>query len=129
MRGLTALAGIVALAVIAGCSLPFLQDEVDRRPTRFEQVEIADDRMSVRVDFVGAAEFDPEDICTARYEATTDVVDGELVVGVFKLEHPKPVREGDFCTLEGYQRSLVIELDEPFEGDVVRDLAGVTFGP
>ena len=58
MRRPTAYPGIVAIAIaITGCSLPFLHDdEADRRPTRFEQFEIADDRMSVRVDFVGAAD-------------------------------------------------------------------------
>jgi hypothetical protein len=75
------------------------------------------------------SDFDPDDICTAAYYATAEVIDDELVIGVFKREHPRPAQEGDYCTLEGYARTLIIELDEPFDGDIIRDLAGGTFEP
>jgi hypothetical protein len=117
------------LFAIATCGCTLLSPEPTPSPIRAESVEVAGDGRSVRVDFVGAAEFDPDDICTAQYRGTAEVVEGELVIGIFRVPHPRPAQEGDFCTLEGHARTLVLELDEPFEGDVIRDLAGQTFAP
>jgi hypothetical protein len=125
-----ALAGLaITTALCSGCALFGVDveaDEVRREEgaTRIQSVSIADDRRSLRVGFVGAAEFDPDDLCTASYEAAVAVVDGQLQIGVFALEHPKPPQEGDACTLEGYPRELTIELPEPFFGAAIRDVTG-----
>jgi hypothetical protein len=126
-RGRVLAVGVLSTVAMCGCTL--LSPEETPRPIRAENVELADDRLSVRVDFVGAAEFDPDDICTARYHGTAEVNGDELVIGIFEEEHPRPAQEGDFCTLEGYARTVVIELEDPFEGNVIRDLAGQTFEP
>jgi hypothetical protein len=126
-RGLAVLA--ITAALFAGCALFGVAPEPDDAPraggaTRIDRVTIADDRRSVRVDFVGGAEFDPDNVCTTAYEATAEIVDGQLEIGVFALVHPKEPQEGDFCDLIGFPRELTIELPEPYRGAFVRDVTG-----
>jgi len=96
----------------------------DPRPVRIDAVSISEDRQTVSLRFVGGSEFRANDSCSAAYEATIEVVDDELVVGIFALQHPRPLGEGFACDAMGHLRTLVVELDEPFEGTRVRDLAG-----
>src|SRR5688572_4249296 len=100
-----ATAGMVAAA--CGGSAPSVggvasvANLVDRPHLRFHNVALADDRRSVRVDFVGGRESDPADPCSMEYEGTADVVGSELVVGIFSQPHPGPVPEGQSCTQGG----------------------------
>lgn len=100
---------------------------VPEGPIRFESVELADDGRSVRVDFVGGPEFDPADPCSLAYEGTATIIGEELEIGIRAMQHPKapPPRMG--CGDIGHPRTLELELERPFTGSVVRDLAGQVF--
>lgn len=112
----------------AGCSLlvgptPRAHIEQPPRPVPIQAVTLADDGLSVRIDFIGGAEFDPNDPCTRAYVAEVEVGADDLSVGVFALGHPKAAADV-FCTLIGYQRTLAAILDRPFHGTRVLDRAG-----
>jgi hypothetical protein len=126
-RALTVLA--ITTVLSGGCALLSALPEAREAPrvgdaTRISGVTISDDRRSIRLHFTGGREFDPDDLCTKAYEATVDLVDGLLEIGVFALVHPKPPKEGDSCTLMGHPRELTIELREPYHGASVRDVTG-----
>lgn len=105
---------------------------IERRLLQFNDVTLAENRRSVRLDFTGAAPggtFDPNALCSVGYEATAKVVGEELLIGLYALRGHPPAMSGSplACTQVGYSRSLDVSLDEPFAGHVVRDLAGQTF--
>ena len=93
-------------------------------PVRVETVTLADDRRSVRLEFTGAAEFDPNDPCSLAYEGSAQIEGDVLQVAVLPQPHPMPLAEGTGCDAIGYARHLDIALDEPFAGNRVHDLAG-----
>ena len=126
-RSLAAIA--IAAALGSGCAFFDVAPEPDPAPrvddaTRIDRVAIADDRRSVRVEFIGGREFDPDNQCTKAYEASVNFVDGQLEIGVYALVHPKPPEEGLLCDAMGHVRSLTIELREPYFGATVRDVTG-----
>ena len=128
MRRALAVLAITAV-VSSGCVLLGLGPPPDAAPraggaTRIDRVTIADDRRSVRVEFVGGAEFDPDNVCTNAYEATAEIVDGQLEIGVYALVHSKQPEEGQLCELMGFPRELTIGLPEPYLGALVRDVTG-----
>ena len=92
--------------------------------TPIQGVDIAPDGLSVRVTFVGSAEFDPANPCTHAYEARAMVAGDELQIGIFARPHPLDLPRNAACELIGYPRTLLVQLDEPFHGTSVRDLAG-----
>lgn len=126
-----AIFAVPMVVVLTACdSLPIVlpgADEPERlEPISIESVELADDGRSIRVDFIGAAEFDPADPCTSAYEVTADVDDDELLVSIFPLRHPSAGAGADVeCEAVGLLRTAVVELPRPFEGDTVRDLRGI----
>jgi hypothetical protein len=121
-------ASLAIWVLVTGCSIlvgpiPRAHIQQPPRPVPIQAVAIADDGLSVRIDFIGGAEFDPNDPCTRAYVAEVEVGTDDLSVGVFALEHPKAAADV-FCTLIGYQRTLVATLDRPFHGTRVLDRAG-----
>lgn len=117
----------LATAVSAcGWILPF-PVELPRRgdhPSMVEGVAIADDHRSVDVAFIGGPEFDPDNPCSVAYDGTARVVGDELEIGIYALEHPTPIPPDTSCGLVGFPRTITLLLDEPFNGLIVRDLAG-----
>lgn len=92
---------------------------------RVDSVQLAPDVRSVRLDLVGRAEFDVNDPCSAAYEAVAEIVNpDELILGVYELAHPTQLQQGMACADVGYQRTLVVRLDEPFTGTQVIGPAG-----
>ncbi len=132
MKASSVLAVLVAGAALCACaptSQPISDENapISDRPVSFENVLLADDGRSVRVDFVGGKEFDPDDPCSLAYHGTAEIADEELEIGIYAEQHPKPLPPDTGCAAMGYPRTLVLALDEPFTGTVVRDLAGQVF--
>lgn len=132
MRSVTALSVSIASAVaLSACGTALLPDAepgpVPLGPVPFDSVVLADDGRSARVDFIGGQKFDLDNPCSVAYEATAEVVDEELEIGVYGKPHPRPLPANMDCDAMGHSRTLTIELEEPFAGMVVRDLAGYTF--
>lgn len=120
---------IVAMALLAACAAfePPLDGEAvphDPNPLRVGSATVADDGRSVEVTFTGGKEFDPDDPCSVAYEASAEVNGDALMIGIVALPHPGRFPEGWGCDAMGYGRTVVIPLDEPFEGTTVRDLTG-----
>lgn len=132
MRFIEVCAGLAVIAAVlsaCGAAPPSGGGEpapVPSRPLSVETVVPAADGRSVRVDFTGGQTFDPANPCSVAYEAMAEVVDGELEIGMYARPHPMPLAPGTACDAMGHARTLTIELDEPFTGTVVRDLAGYT---
>ena len=130
MKNVRPLMALAAILLLVACEAIGIgppgagQVATDARPVRIEAVSLVGDRQSLSLRFTGGAEFDANDSCTVAYEATAEVVDDELVVGIFALQHPRPLGEGFACDAMGHLRTLDVELEEPFEGTRVRDLAG-----
>jgi hypothetical protein len=93
-------------------------------PVRVESVTLAEDGRSVRLEFIGAAEFDANDPCTLAYEATAEIEGDVLQIAVVPQAHPKPLAEGTACDAMGYPRQIDVALDGQFAGNRVHDLAG-----
>lgn len=126
------LATLIAGTALAGCgTMPMpIGDEfapVPDGPVRFDNVVLAEDRRSVRIDFIGSREFDPDNPCSNAYEGTAEIVGDELEIGIYAQQHPKPLAPGTACDAMGHPRTLALDLDEPFTGTVVRDVAGQVF--
>lgn len=129
---LRVIAVLAVMAGLAGCGIttpPIPGDPAPVRdgPVRVDNVVLAEDRLSVRADFVGSSEFDPENPCSNAYVGTAEIVGDELEIGIYAEQHPQPLAPGTACGGVGYARTLTLELDEPFTGAVVRDLAGQVF--
>lgn len=123
-RTIAALFAEVTGCGAAGISLDGVHAPVPSGPVSVDTVTLADDRLSVRVDFIGGQEFDPDNPCSVAYEGTAEIVGDELEIGIFAQQHPKTLPEDWACELMGYPRTLVLDLSEPFKGTRVRDLAG-----
>ena len=130
MNAWAVLVGSAAALCACGVTSQPLGDDhapVSDRSVSFENVVLADDGRSVRVDFIGGKEFDPENPCSTAYRGTAEIVDEELEIGIYAQPHPKPLPPDTGCELIGYPRTLALDLHEPFTGSVVRDLAGQVF--
>lgn len=122
---------VTVTGALAGCGttpLPIGGElvPVPDGPVRFDDVVLAEDRRSVRINFIGSEEFDPDNPCSNAYEGTAEIVGDELEIGIYAQQHPKPLAPGTACDAMGHPRTLTLEL-EPFTGTVVRDLAGQVF--
>lgn len=132
MKASAVLAVLVVGAALGACgpTSQLISDDnapFSDRPVSFENVVIAEDRRSVRVDFIGGKEFDPDDPCSLAYHGTADIVGDDLEIGIYAEQHPKPLPPDTGCPAMGYSRTLTLNLDEAFMGFVVRDLAGQVF--
>ena len=119
-------AAIAGALVACGATTPIDGEPapIPDGPVRFENVILADDRLSVRVDFIGGREFAPDEPCSIAYEGTTEIVGEELEIGIYAIQHPMPLAPDQGCDAMGHSRTLTLPLEEPFEGTVVRDVAG-----
>ena len=128
MGRIRTVSGLLAAGVLVACgAVTPIGGEfapVPDGPVRFENVVLADDGRSVRVDFIGGREFAPDDPCSVAYEGTAEVVGDELEIGIYTIQHPVPLPPDQACDAMGHPRSLVLQLVEPFEGTTIRDLAG-----
>lgn len=71
------------------------------------------DGRSLVVTFVGGAPYVSGKACTVAYRAEVDESAGEVTVQLFSNEPPPPDTENFGCTLEGYLRSVDVDLDAP----------------
>lgn len=126
VRGIAGVRPAVFAVLLTACAAPSFAPAPDS-PLHIDDVTLADDRRSVTVEFIGGAEFDPNDPCSVAYDGTTRVVDEELQIGIFARRHPKPLPPNTACSGVGYARELVLRLDEPFTGSTIRSLAGEHF--
>jgi len=119
---------LLSVSVSMGCGAAELPPVNVRPPqiVRFDRVELSDDSLAVRVDFIGARAFDPDDSCTHDYGMETAMIDDVLEITLTQLPHPLEgaAPEGVLCTAEGHPRQAVATLEEPFLGTTVRDRAG-----
>lgn len=94
-----------------------------------DSISRSDDHHVVILEFTGSAPYVEADPCTAQYEGWARQTDGVLEVAVVlvigALEHGS-LPSGVACEAVGYLREVQVELDQPFDGNVVRDLAGFT---
>lgn len=99
-----------------------------QRLVRIDDIGMSADGTVVTLSFIGSPEFVADDPCTAEYGGKAEVVDDVLEVAVSatidRYEHGTPLAANVNCTDLGYQRSVAVELGEPFAGGMVRDLAG-----
>lgn len=125
-RGSSAISSATLLIALAACAGVEPEAPLPAAPklVRIDTVALAGDRRSVSVDFAGARQFDPSNPCTAAYEGTAEVDDEELVIGVYEQPHPGSLPEGVACDSMGHPRSLVLPLEQAFDGMRIRDLAG-----
>ena len=135
----------MTLVMLAGCG-EIVPEPADKQPNAAEQpggatggrmvrvddIELSTDGAVVTLKFTGSPEFAEDDPCIADYVGMAEMADGILEVAVFvtvdRGQHGTPLRANVECTDLGYERSVVVELPEPFAGGMVRDLAdGVRF--
>ena len=86
------------------------QPDRDFRYLSIEQLTLSKDGRRIKLDFVGARAYSPDDPCSADYAATVAVVEGVLEVGVEESSRPSPT-EGIECDAMGHARSLEVNLD------------------
>lgn len=93
-----------------------------------DRFTLSADRTSLEVGFIGGPVYDADDPCSTDYEATSEWRDDVLEVGVVKTKGMgHGIGFGNHsltCTAMGYGRTIVLELDEPFDGSEIRDANG-----
>ncbi len=101
----------------------------DRHQVRADSVQV--DGRTVVANFTGGPIFDPDDACSIEYAMDADIIAGDLQISIYsirngRLSTPRPDGVLLTCGAMGYPRTASVELDRPFLGTVVRDLAGGT---
>jgi hypothetical protein len=82
-------------------------------PGAWTGARTGEDGLSLTLFFVGAADYAPDEPCTMRYVPLVDETETEVKVAI-RGERP-PTADGRIaCTLEGYSRSVKVDLGEPF---------------
>ena len=82
-------------------------------PGAWSGARTSDDGRSLVSFFVGAAEYEPDQPCTMRYVPAVEVTETEVHVAI-RGERPATADGTIVCTLEGYSRSVNVELSNPF---------------
>jgi hypothetical protein len=100
-------------------------DEPD--PVSFDSWRFSSDRRSVTVAFTGGPVFDPDNPCSKAYRGSAHATGDELVIGIYPEPFPGEMPDDLACTAEGHNRSVAIDLAQPFHGTRVRDVAGQLF--
>lgn len=77
------------------------------------------DGRSVLVTFVGGAPYVAGQPCTVAYRAEVIEAADEVAVRLFSIAPPPPEDDSFGCTLEGYHRSVEVDLDAPLGERVV----------
>jgi hypothetical protein len=93
------------------------------RAIGIDEATLSPDGTELTVRFTGGKDYDPSDGCSARYFGWAHETDGVLEVKVVD-DTPPFAAPAPSCPALGYSRSVTIELDAPFTGERVRDLAG-----
>ena len=93
------------------------------RAIGIDEAALSPDGTALTVRFTGGKDYDPSDPCSARYLGWAHETDGVLEVKVVD-DTPPFAAPAPSCPAIGYSRSVTIELDTPFTGERVRDLAG-----
>jgi hypothetical protein len=92
---------------------------------QIEDITISEDHRTVELAVIGGPEYDPENPCSSHYFGWAHVVDGLLLAKVVDdtppFANPNP---NVFCTAEGHDRRMTVELEEPYEGGVAHDVSG-----
>jgi hypothetical protein len=127
---------VLTAVALAACAAPvpvpplptepvFAGPPPPERLVRFETVAIAEGRL-VTLEFIGGKPFMLGDPCSHDYFGWAQRAGDELQAAVVDVTPRIPAPEGDviLCTLGGYPRAVTVELEEPFSGTTVRDLAG-----
>jgi hypothetical protein len=71
------------------------------------------DGLSLSLFFVGAAEYEPGQPCTMRYVPVVHETAAEVAV-VMRGEHPPAANDTTVCPAIGYERSVTVDLAQPF---------------
>jgi hypothetical protein len=126
-------------ATLASCRteirLPRIVDrepQADDRRVRIDELTQNDDKRTVHLSFTGGPPFDLADACSTDYVAVGEVRDDVLEVAVIEtvtMGEGMPEQSVDavpliVCPAVGHPWTLELELDAPFLGSTVRDLAG-----
>ena len=94
------------------------------RLVRIDDIALTDEGLTVWLRFTGGKPFVPGDPCSTAYTGWARAVGDELEVAVVQLDLGGPLSTPVACTAMGYARTVTFELDAPFRGTTVRDLAG-----
>jgi hypothetical protein len=92
---------------------------------RIDSVAISGDGATLTVKFTGGKDYDPSDPCTNHYFGWARETEGALRVKV--VDDTPRAASGPTeaaCDAIGYGRTIAIDLDQPFHGSRVEDLAG-----
>jgi hypothetical protein len=94
-------------------------------PVRFDWVSLTPDGAAVTLKFVGGKEYDLRDPCSNHYfgwaHEFEGTLDAKIIDDTLRL---MPEAAQVACTLEGYSRTVTVQLASPFLGARIRDLAG-----
>jgi hypothetical protein len=135
---------VLAVAlVLGGCGDPIssalgIPPVIDRQPqpddrrVRIDDIDLRDDKRTVRLGFTGGPPFDPDDPCSTDYVAVGEVRDEVLEIAVIETVSsgellPEQLDDEGVqiaCDAIGHARTLELELAEPFLGSTVQDLSG-----
>ena len=93
---------------------------------RADDVKLSDDRMILRVDFVGGPTYERDNPCFVDYTYYTNEVGEVLELGITELHAPAPTRppppEPEVeCPAVGELRHADLDLDRPFDGTTVKN--------
>jgi len=92
---------------------------------RIDDITISEDRRTVELTVVGGPEYDPDNSCSSHYFGWAHVVDGVLEAKV--VDDTPPFANADpnvFCTAEGHERRMTVELEQAYDGGVAHDVSG-----
>lgn len=92
-----------------------------------EEVAFSDDRVTVRLQFIGGREWTAEEpACSVDYSGRAQVVDDTLeVAAVVEVDRTRGIVDGQTaCESMGHVRFVVVELPGPFEGTHVQTVDG-----
>lgn len=124
-----AIAVPTATTVIAPPPTPSMVAELPSgRVVTADEVMFSEDMQTLRLSFVGAREWSPEDpVCTADYAGWANDTGEILEVAVVNTVETRPgglTPDGHVieCDLVGYGREVIVELPGPFRGSSVRNL-------
>ena len=89
--------GLAVISVLAACGTVALPAEdqpaaAPERPVSIDRAVLSEDRLSVRVEFIGGPEFDRDNPCSVAYQGSAEVVGEELEVNVQALPRPRSGR-------------------------------------
>ena len=92
---------------------------------RFDEVTLSEDGWMLTLTFVGGREYNPRDPCSSHYFGWAHERDGFLEAKIVDDTPPFPNADPNIgCDAMGHGRVVTIDLDSPYRGFRVDDLAG-----